>query len=99
MPVKAPSPSLYGIKHSNRDFSDAYYWGKNQFNSAFPVALACYMRDKGINAVYLRLDEQRQVVHDELPMGEMFGSDSRNDELYFPSNRVLSHSEHWSMTN
>lgn len=26
------TPSLYGITHSNRDFSDPYYWGKNQFN-------------------------------------------------------------------
>ncbi|RKZ70412.1 MAG: HindVP family restriction endonuclease, partial [Candidatus Parabeggiatoa sp. nov. 1] len=40
-------PRLFGIKHSNRDFSNKESWGKNQFNSSFPVALACYMSDKG----------------------------------------------------
>jgi len=47
-------PSLYGLTNSNRDFSSAYAWGKNQFNSAFPAALACYMRDKKIPAVYVK---------------------------------------------
>jgi hypothetical protein len=35
------SPSLFGISRSNRNFADPYYLGKNQFNSAFPVARAC----------------------------------------------------------
>jgi len=76
-------PSLYGITHSNRDFSDPYYWGKNQFNSAFPVALSCYMRDTGIKAVYLRLNEKCQVYHDELSISDMFGTALPNDQLFF----------------
>jgi len=76
-------PSLYGITHSNRDFSDPYYWGKNQFNSSFPVALSCYMRDAGIKAVYLRLNDKCQVYHDELPISSMFGTELPNEELYF----------------
>ena len=31
-------PCLYGIKNSNRDFSNADAWGKNQFNSSFPAS-------------------------------------------------------------
>ncbi len=76
-------PGLYGITHSNRDFSDQYYWGKNQFNSSFPVALACFMRDSGINAVYLRIDKNRKIIHDELPIQDLFGSKLPNENLYF----------------
>lgn len=36
-------PRLFGIHHSNRNFSKRSCWGKNQFNNAFPTALAGYM--------------------------------------------------------
>ena len=51
-------PGLYGLSNSNRDFSDSYYWGKNQFNTSFPMAMACYMRNRGIPAVYIRHAEE-----------------------------------------
>jgi hypothetical protein len=44
-------PRLFGIEHSNRDFSKKESWGKNQFNSSFPVAFACYMSEKAIENV------------------------------------------------
>lgn len=43
--------ALYGIENSNRSSEDL--WGKNQFNSSFPVALCCYMRDAQIAPVYI----------------------------------------------
>ncbi|RJQ54820.1 MAG: HindVP family restriction endonuclease [Nitrospiraceae bacterium] len=67
-------PALYGITHSNRDFSDHYYWGKNQFNSSFPVALSCFMRDSGINPVYLRLNSERKVFHEEIAVSKLFNT-------------------------
>ena len=76
-------PSLYGITNSNRDFSDPYYWGKNQFNSSFPVSLACFMRDENINLVYLRLNKKREVFHDEISVGDLFNSKLPNDKLFF----------------
>ncbi|MBI4949289.1 MAG: HindVP family restriction endonuclease [Deltaproteobacteria bacterium] len=76
-------PALYGITHSNRDFSDPYYWGKNQFNSAFPVALACFMRDSHIKPVYLRLDKQRKIFHEEISVGDLFNTKLENDKLFF----------------
>src|SRR4030067_55959 len=76
-------PSLYGITHSNRDFSDSYYWGKNQFNSSFPVALTCFMRDSGINPVYLRLNSDRKIFHEEITVSELFNTKLSNDKLYF----------------
>jgi len=78
MPEK---PALYGIKNSNRKSED--FWGKNQFNSSFPVALACYMRDKKINAVYLRLNEELEVEAGELPFSDVFNTTSPNSDLYF----------------
>jgi DNA (cytosine-5)-methyltransferase 1 len=48
-------PSLFGIKYSNRDFSLRDTWGKNQFNSTFPVALVAYLESLGLESVYLTL--------------------------------------------
>ena len=74
-------PSLYGITASNRGNMDL--WGKNQFNSSFPIALACYMRDHGHKAVYLKLDKNLKVVPVELSFDEIFNSKLPNDQLYF----------------
>ena len=51
------NPRLYGINRSNRDFSQKETWGKNQFNSSFPAALACYLYSKGLQAVYITTDK------------------------------------------
>jgi len=32
--------NLFGLNNSNRDFSKAESWGKNQFNSSFPATLS-----------------------------------------------------------
>lgn len=77
------TPSLYGIKHSNRDYSDPYYWGKNQFNSSFPIALACYMRDQEKYATYIMLDNNCAPIQNEIPFHDIFGSKLPNDQLYF----------------
>lgn len=76
-------PGLYGISNSNRDFSNADCWGKNQFNSSFPVSLACYMRDKGIPAVYMGLNNDCTVIKSEISFDNVFGTNLNNDELYF----------------
>lgn len=79
-PVK---PSLFGISRSNRDFSDPYYWGKNQFNSAFPVALACYMRSKKIPLVYIKYKNETQTLISDIDVAELFGSTLPSEQLYF----------------
>lgn len=77
------TPSLFGIARSNRDFADPYYWGKNQFNSAFPVALACYMRSKAIPLVYVKYRDENNTSIGELDVSDLFGSALPNEELYF----------------
>lgn len=78
-------PSLYGLSLSNRS-GDAL-WGKNQFNSTFPTALCCYMRDRGIPAVYLKLigntTDQLQVRAEEMAFNSIFNSDAPNQQLSF----------------
>ncbi len=76
-------PSLFGISRSNRDFSDAYYWGKNQFNSAFPIALACYLRERKIPAVYIKYKSAEITSVGEIEITDLFGSSKPNSELYF----------------
>jgi hypothetical protein len=77
------TPSLFGITRSNRDFSDPYYWGKNQFNSAFPVALACYMRSKKMPLVYIKYNSATATNISQISVDDTFGSNLPNDALYF----------------
>ena len=82
---------LYGIYHSNRAPDD--HWGKNCFNSSFPAALACYMLDKNIPAVYIKLEERGgklAAVPSEITLREAFNCGERNlDELYFSFESVF----------
>lgn len=77
------SPSLFGISRSNRDFSNPYYWGKNQFNSAFPVALACYIRAKKLPLMYVQFKNAASTQVGELDVSDLFGSTLTNEELHF----------------
>ncbi|OYT91210.1 MAG: restriction endonuclease [Burkholderiales bacterium PBB3] len=79
----SPAPSLFGIARSNRNFADPYYWGKNQFNSAFPVALACYMRSKELPLVYVKFKDTSHTEVGELAVSELFGSELPNEQLHF----------------
>lgn len=79
------SSGLFGIRHSNRNDDD--HWGKNCFNSSFPTAMACYMLEKDIPAIYVHLAKvngKLAVVADEIPMHDVFRCGGRAlDELYF----------------
>jgi hypothetical protein len=77
------APALFGIVRSNRNFSDPYYWGKNQFNSAFPVALACYMRSRQLPLVYIRYKDSNGTEVGELDVAELFGSALPTEQLHF----------------
>jgi len=77
------NPSLYGIRNSNRDFSQPYYWGKNQFNSSFPVALACYMRDKKESAVFLTLSAKGKIRQGDISFDDVFNTNLNNVNLFF----------------
>ncbi|HRN51381.1 MAG TPA: HindVP family restriction endonuclease [Anaerolineales bacterium] len=77
------TPSLFGLRNSNKDFSKKKNWGKNQFNSTFPASLACFMGSKGILPVYLKLTEDLKVEHSTIGLEELFGLDQASPNLYF----------------
>jgi hypothetical protein len=76
-------PGLFGIKHSNRDFTKAKSWGKNQFNTSFPAAILCYMHSKGMKPIYLKLDKNFKVAHESIDIEELFGIDPFSENLFF----------------
>ena len=65
---------LYGLSRSNRTGSDL--WGKNQFNSTFPMALCCYMRDNGVNPVHISFghDGDFRASDEVVTFAEVFGT-------------------------
>ncbi len=48
---QASTPTLYGISKDNSSRHGSELWGKNQFNSTFPLALCLLMRDEGVGPV------------------------------------------------
>ncbi len=76
-------PSLYGITHSNRNFANPDHWSKNRFNSSFPAALACYMRDRGVPSMYIELDENCGTQVSERSFSFIFGTELPSDQLFF----------------
>jgi len=76
-------PSLFGIKHSNRDFTHKDSWGKNQFNNSFPISLACYLYHKNTDNVYIILDDTKRIKHKKISSQEIFGLSPLSDDLFF----------------
>lgn len=76
-------PGLYGITHSNRDFTQAETWGKNQFNSSFPAGLTNFLASKGLDNVYLFLDKDLKVQHGKISTEKLFGINPTSDDLFF----------------
>lgn len=75
-------PSLFGIKQSNRDFTQKEEWGKNKFNSAFPASLCCYLASRNLKAVYLKID-RGQIQHSEIEIQDIFKINADHPDIYF----------------
>jgi DNA (cytosine-5)-methyltransferase 1 len=66
-------PSLFGLKHSNRDFTQKETWGKNQFNSSFPASLCAYLDGKGLkNGLFSALCDNFCLWNREMLTGQDF---------------------------
>lgn len=78
----ATAARLFGLMNSNRDFSTADSWGKNQFNSSFPAALCCYMASIGMDANYL-LTSSGKLSVGSLGIAEIFGTDPLAKTTHF----------------
>lgn len=76
-------PSLFGIKNSNRDFSKKEAWGKNQFNSSFPIALVAYMERKNLKCVYIKTNSSNEIYHTQISQKELFGLSALDDNIFY----------------
>lgn len=76
-------PRLFGINNSNRDYTNPETWGKNQFNSSFPAALACYLYSKGLSAVYIKADQNLNSIIDYIGVESLFGIDPLAENTYY----------------
>lgn len=83
--MKQTTPGLFGQNHNNssRDYSQEYYWGKNQFNSSFPASLIAYMSYKGINPVYLCTDKANNIIHRYISGTELFRIDPLAENAFY----------------
>ena len=78
----AEKASLFGLQNSNRDFTRAEAWGKNQFNSSFPAALFCYLDQKNLDANYLCIQNRRFSI-DYVSVSNLLGMKPNMEDIYF----------------
>ncbi|OFX25670.1 MAG: restriction endonuclease [Bacteroidetes bacterium GWA2_31_9] len=76
-------PGLSGVTYSNRDFTQADTWGKNQFNSSFPAGLTNFLAQKSLDNIYLYLDKELKVKHGKISTKELYGISPESDDLFF----------------
>lgn len=78
-------PGLFGQTHNNssRDYTQEYYWGKNQFNSSFPASLVAYMSYKGINPVYLCTDYNNNIIHKKISGSKLYRIDPLSNNAFY----------------
>lgn len=65
MQILSNNPSLYGISSANSSRAGSDLWGKNQFNTTFPLSLCLYMRDKSINPVSIICAKGKIVTNEQ----------------------------------
>lgn len=74
--------SLFGLVNSNRDFNNANAWGKNQFNSSFPAALACYLHSNELEANYIAISAQKFGIN-AISFEDVFAINPLSADIYF----------------
>lgn len=92
------STGLYGIEYSNRSVDD--HWGKNCFNSSFPAAMASYMMEHDIPAVYIKLEDidgKLKTVPTEISLRNVFRCGAKSaSELSFNFETVFAPYQRYS---
>lgn len=81
--IEINKPSLFGIKNSNRDFTERAAWGKNQFNSSFPAALSAYLFSKNLENIYIKLNEELETYHDTINTEKLYGLSPMSDNIFY----------------
>ena len=78
------APALYGINKDNSSRHGDALWGKNQFNSTFPLSLCLLMRDSDVNPVAVVATQGKIATADDVwRMDEVVGSASDKPFYHF----------------
>ena len=76
-------PGLFGIRYSNRDFTQKESWGKNCFNSSFPASLCAYIHSCNLENIYLKLDSNLKIIHSTISTTDFYGINPASDNLFY----------------
>ncbi|MBD2304170.1 HindVP family restriction endonuclease [Chroococcidiopsis sp. FACHB-1243] len=76
-------PGLFGLKHSNRDFTQKDAWGKNCFNNSFPASLCAYLYSRNIDNIYIKLNSNLEVEHSSINTAYFYGINPDSDNLFY----------------
>jgi hypothetical protein len=74
---------LFGLKYSNRDFTQKEAWGKNCFNSSFPASLCSYLYSQNIENIYIKLNSNLKVEHSSISTETFYGISPNSDNLFY----------------
>lgn len=83
-------PALYGLSADNSSRTGKDLWGKNQFNSTFPLSLCLFMRDQGILPIgVIARDGGIETDNDIWHMRDVVGSETDNTFYHFEETVAL----------
>lgn len=74
---------LFGLKYSNRDFTQREAWGKNCFNSSLPASLCTYLHDRNLENVYITLNSNLRVEHSSISTKNFYKIEPSSDNLFY----------------
>lgn len=79
-----PNLGLYGISAENSNRFEQSLWGKNQFNTAFPLSLCIFMRDKGLSPISVLMQNgEKKTDEFKWDMNDVIGSANDKNYYYF----------------
>jgi hypothetical protein len=81
--TESQCPGLFGLKNSNRDFTQKESWGKNCFNSSLPAALCTYLHHQGLENIYIKLNSDLRVEHSNINTSDFYGINPQSDNLFY----------------
>lgn len=76
-------PGLFGLRHSNRDFTQKEAWGKNCFNSSLPASLCSYLYSQNLENIYIKLNSNLRVEHSNISTTDLYRLDPSSDNLFY----------------
>lgn len=97
--MRVQKAGLFGLKHSNRDFTQAEAWGKNCFNSSLPASLCSYLYDQGFDNIYIEINSDLGVEHSTISTPEFYGIDPNSENIFYAFETQFTPYQHFLIGN